>query len=141
MMFLTLCLTLSLILSPALLTTPEKNDPNAFAPAVTLCVTCKRREKNEILNFNLWFASYRKARQANFIKLNYLLPSHTISNSTGLLFSWRSLLWNCPWVSSTSCTEINAELFIRSWLRIFNSKGSSNFLMWVIGRLCDNLKK
>ena len=42
-MFLTLCLTLSLILSPALLTTPEKNDPNAFAPAVTLCVTNKRK--------------------------------------------------------------------------------------------------
>lgn len=36
---LTLSLTVSFILAPALLATPEKNDPNDFAPAVTLLVT------------------------------------------------------------------------------------------------------
>lgn len=36
---LTLSLTVSLILAPALFATPEKNDPNDFAPAVILLVT------------------------------------------------------------------------------------------------------
>lgn len=36
---LTFSLTDSLIFAPALLTTPEKNVPNDFAPAVTLWVT------------------------------------------------------------------------------------------------------
>jgi hypothetical protein len=38
---LTLCFTVSFILSPALLTTPDKKDPNDFAPAVILLVTVR----------------------------------------------------------------------------------------------------
>jgi hypothetical protein len=47
---LTLSLTVSLILAPALFTTPVKNEPNDFAPAVILLVTAnEEKEKNEQL--------------------------------------------------------------------------------------------
>lgn len=38
---LTLSLTVSLILAPALLTAEYKNDPNVFAPCVTFVVTAR----------------------------------------------------------------------------------------------------
>lgn len=54
---LTLSLTVSLILAtpaPALLTTPEKNEPNEVAPALTLLVTvgCARWDKRKIIELN-----------------------------------------------------------------------------------------
>lgn len=47
---LTLSLTVSLILAPALLTTPVKNEPNDFAPAVILLVTAKRKKNEQLKN-------------------------------------------------------------------------------------------
>ena len=44
---LTLSLTDSLILAPALLTTPVKNEPNDFAPAVILLVTAEKKKKKK----------------------------------------------------------------------------------------------
>lgn len=44
---LTLSLTVSLILAPALLTAEYKNDPKVFAPCVTFVVTVETTKQND----------------------------------------------------------------------------------------------
>lgn len=94
--WLTLSLTVSFILAPALLTTPEKNDPKDFAPAVTLLVTKARKWKKYCIIHS-------------FIIRFFI----TVSNHSGLLFRWWAFFWNGARIGTTSCTRKREERGIR----------------------------
>jgi hypothetical protein len=85
---LTLSLTVSLILAPALLTTPVKNEPNDLAPAVILLVTKTRaieKEMDQITNQQHTPASFIFTRLESFYsrrEISYkMLAKHTIKRT------------------------------------------------------------
>lgn len=86
---LTLSLTVSLILAPALLTAEYKNDPNVFAPCVTLVVTVETTKQKINLLVRIAFARF----YTNPFRLDR--PSHLTVYLDQMLDASQLPQWHC----------------------------------------------